>query len=249
MKYHPQWVLSAIGLGYTLDFILLLDGIAVWRTLCSIDKFISKTFRNRLDVPECALSGACCQEIDCLVHPPQGGDIDGLAPHNTSRPNPSSIFPRPTEKYKSHVNSWSWTIPKVERLMLCYHESEDMQPSTCFQSATSLRIVEGMMCSTRLTPQIYDIWVNQDYGYTHLLMIASTMIWIGLASVRRWMISMACLTMRTAMSFLPLLRPCIIRELVSLSTMGHWALRNRFTEYLPAVWGTYVACFPGVIAI
>ena len=29
MKYHPQGVLSAIGLGYTLDFILLLDGIAV----------------------------------------------------------------------------------------------------------------------------------------------------------------------------------------------------------------------------
>ena len=71
MKYHPQWVLSAIGLGYMLDFILLLDAIAVRRTLGSIDKLIGKTFRNGLDVPECALSGTRCQEIDCLVHPPQ----------------------------------------------------------------------------------------------------------------------------------------------------------------------------------
>lgn len=42
--------------------------------------------------------------------------------------------------------------------------------------------------------------------------------------------------MRTAMSFLPLLRPFIISELVNRSMMGHWALRNRFTAYRPAEW-------------
>lgn len=35
--------------------------------------------------------------------------------------------------------------------------------------------------------------------------------------------------MRTAISFLPLLRPFIISELVRRSMMGHWALRKRFT--------------------
>lgn len=34
-------------------------------------------------------------------------------------------------------------------------------------------------------------------------------------------------TMRTAMSFLPLLRPCIMSELVRRSMMGQLALRNR----------------------
>ena len=42
-------------------------------------------------------------------------------------------------------------------------------------------------------------------------------------------ISNACATIRTAMSFLPLLRPFIISELVRRSTMGHWALRKRLT--------------------
>ena len=47
--------------------------------------------------------------------------------------------------------------------------------------------------------------------------------------VNRWMISNACLTMRIAISFLPLLRPCIINESVRRSTIGHCALRKRFT--------------------
>ena len=39
--------------------------------------------------------------------------------------------------------------------------------------------------------------------------------------VSRWMISKECLTIVTAISFLPLLRPCIMRELVRRSTIGH----------------------------
>ncbi len=43
-------------------------------------------------------------------------------------------------------------------------------------------------------------------------------------------------TMRTAISFLPLLRPFIIREFVRRSIMGHWAFRKRFTAKRPAEW-------------
>lgn len=42
-------------------------------------------------------------------------------------------------------------------------------------------------------------------------------------------ISNAWATMRTAMSFLPLFRPFIMRELVRRSTIGHCALRKRLT--------------------
>ena len=44
--------------------------------------------------------------------------------------------------------------------------------------------------------------------------------------VRRWMISKQCLRMRTAISFLPLLRPCIISEFVTRSTMGHYTIHT-----------------------
>lgn len=40
--------------------------------------------------------------------------------------------------------------------------------------------------------------------------------------------------MRIAMSFLPLLRPFIINELVNRSMIGHCAFRNRLDAYRPA---------------
>ena len=49
--------------------------------------------------------------------------------------------------------------------------------------------------------------------------------------------SKACLTILTARSFLPLFRPFIMREFVNRSMMGHWAFRNRFEAYRPAVCG------------
>merc|ERR1711913_154547 len=69
------------------------------------------------------------------------------------------------------------------------------------------------------------------------LMMALTRTWRGFSAVRRWMISKLCLTMRTVMSFLPLLRPCIMRELTNLSTIGHKAFLNRLAAYRPAEWG------------
>jgi hypothetical protein len=44
--------------------------------------------------------------------------------------------------------------------------------------------------------------------------------------------------MRTAMSFFPLLRPCIMSELVRRSIIGQLALRNRLVAYRPAEWVT-----------
>ena len=47
-------------------------------------------------------------------------------------------------------------------------------------------------------------------------------------------ISNAWATMRTAMSFLPLFRPFIIKELVKRSMIGHCAFRKRLTAKRPA---------------
>merc|ERR1711998_688799 len=70
---------------------------------------------------------------------------------------------------------------------------------------------------------------------------ASTMTWIGFSPVRRWMISQVCFMMRTARIFLPLLRPCIISELVMRSTIGHWAFLKRRLAQRPAEWGRNTA--------
>jgi hypothetical protein len=75
------------------------------------------------------------------------------------------------------------------------------------------------------------------------LMIAVTRICRGFSPVSRCMISKACFTILTDINFLPLLRPCIIREFVSRSTIGHCALRKRLAAYLPAEWGRYLAFF------
>ena len=74
--------------------------------------------------------------------------------------------------------------------------------------------------------------------FVKLLITASTITWIGFWSVSKWIISIACFVILTAISFFPLFLPCIMRELVSLSTIGHCAFLKRLTEYLPAVWGT-----------
>merc|ERR1712212_1005589 len=75
------------------------------------------------------------------------------------------------------------------------------------------------------------------------LMIALTNTWRGFSPDKRWMISKLCLTIRTVISFLPLLRPCIMSEFTNLSTIGHKAFLNRFAAYRPAEWGKYFADF------
>ena len=58
----------------------------------------------------------------------------------------------------------------------------------------------------------------------------------GVTRTDKRTISKAWATIRTAMSFFPLLRPFIIREFVRRSMMGHWALRKRLIAYRPAEW-------------
>ena len=75
-----QAIRLSVGLGDTLELVLLLDGVGVGRTLGGVDELLSKALGNRLDVAESGLTGTDGQEGDGLVDPPEGRDIDGLSP-------------------------------------------------------------------------------------------------------------------------------------------------------------------------
>jgi len=81
-----------VGLGDTLQLILLLDGVGVGRALGGVDELISKALSNGLDVAESRLTGTDGQEGDSLVDAAEGGDIDGLATDGTSGTDTGGIF-------------------------------------------------------------------------------------------------------------------------------------------------------------
>ena len=84
----------SVGLGNTLQLILLLDGVTVGAALGGVDQLVAETLSDGLDVPEGGLSGASAEEPDSLVDPPQGGDINCLPPDCSSASNPGAVFPR-----------------------------------------------------------------------------------------------------------------------------------------------------------
>ncbi|RUS71077.1 hypothetical protein EGW08_021155, partial [Elysia chlorotica] len=59
-----------------------------------IDKFISQTFSDGLDVPESCLTRPGAQHPDGLVHATQWRHINGLTTHGSSTSNTGGIFPR-----------------------------------------------------------------------------------------------------------------------------------------------------------
>ena len=73
----------SVGLGDTLELILLLDGVRVAASLGSVDQLLSKALGNALDVAERGLTGTDGEEGDTLVDTAERGHIDGLATDGT----------------------------------------------------------------------------------------------------------------------------------------------------------------------
>lgn len=90
---HPCPDLS-VGLCDTLQLILLLDGVGVAASLCSVDQLLGQALGDRLDVTECGFTGTNGQESNGLVDAAERGDIDGLSSDGTSRSNSGGIFAR-----------------------------------------------------------------------------------------------------------------------------------------------------------
>jgi len=56
----------SVGLGDTLKFVLLLDGVAVRAALGGVDQLVGQALSNRLDVTERRLAGSSAQQPDSL---------------------------------------------------------------------------------------------------------------------------------------------------------------------------------------
>lgn len=72
-----------IGLGNTLQLVLLLDSIRVAASLGSVDQLFSQALSNRLDVSEGGFTGTDGKESDGLVDAAEGRHIDGLTTDGT----------------------------------------------------------------------------------------------------------------------------------------------------------------------
>ena len=82
----------SVGLGYTLELVLLLDGVRVGGALGGVDQLLGEALGNGLDVAEGGLTGTDGQEGDGLVDAAEGRDIDGLATDGTGGTDTGGVF-------------------------------------------------------------------------------------------------------------------------------------------------------------
>lgn len=90
-KYTQSPRLS-VGLGDTLELVLLLDGVRVGGSLSGVDQLLSEALSNGLDVAESGLTGTDGEEGDGLVDAAEGRDIDGLATDGTGGTDTGGVF-------------------------------------------------------------------------------------------------------------------------------------------------------------
>jgi hypothetical protein len=89
---HKECKPLSVGLGDTLQLVLLLDSIRVAASLSSVDKLLSKALSNALDVAERGLTGTDGEESDGLVDAAERGHIDGLATDGTGGTDTGGVF-------------------------------------------------------------------------------------------------------------------------------------------------------------
>jgi hypothetical protein len=83
-----------VGFRNTFDFVFLLDGKAVGRTLGGVDQFISQALRDALHAAESRLARASGEQVDSGVNTTQRRNVDGLSADGTSRTDTGRVFTR-----------------------------------------------------------------------------------------------------------------------------------------------------------
>ncbi|KAK2566952.1 hypothetical protein P5673_008714 [Acropora cervicornis] len=86
--------------------------------LGSIDKLISKTLCDGLDVTECRLAGTSTEKPYCLIDPPQWGHIHSLSAHSTCAANTGAVA---TAGSSTAPNSSAMVALKMEKDKPCTH--------------------------------------------------------------------------------------------------------------------------------
>ena len=99
---HGRTQHLSVGLGHTLDLVLLLDGVAVGRALGGVDDLISQTLRHRLDVAERSLASLSLilsrraytlgDQAQSEAHTAEGRHIHSLATHHTGSTDTGGVF-------------------------------------------------------------------------------------------------------------------------------------------------------------
>ena len=90
-----------------LTYEIRMNGMVSY--LGRVNKLISQTLCNRLDVSECGLAGSGAQQPDSLVHPPQGRHIDGLTPYGTGTSYTCGVLTGSTVDTGVH-NNFQWVL-------------------------------------------------------------------------------------------------------------------------------------------
>lgn len=83
-----------VGFSNTLDFVLLLDGVAVGRTLGGVDQFVSQALRDALHAAEGRFARASGEQVDGGVNTTQRRNVDGLSADGTGRTDTGRVFTR-----------------------------------------------------------------------------------------------------------------------------------------------------------
>ena len=83
-----------VGLGNTLQLVLFADGVAVGRSLGSVDNFIRKAFGHALGVAESRLTRTSGDQRNRGVHATQRRHVHSLATHSTSTSDAGRILTR-----------------------------------------------------------------------------------------------------------------------------------------------------------
>lgn len=95
-------VCLTIGLGNTLDFVLLLDGVGVGRSSGSIYNLVGQALGDGLNVSKAGLAGASGHEVDGVVDAAEGRHIHSLSSNNTGRADTSRVLTRAYTTTQQH---------------------------------------------------------------------------------------------------------------------------------------------------
>lgn len=126
-KYTITWRLT-VGLGDSLQLVLLLDGVRGGRTLGGVDQLLSQTFSNRLDVSESSLSGTNGQQGNGGVDSSQWRHINSLSSDSTRRTNSGGVFSG-TRVDNGVNNNLEWVLlgQHVDDLQSVLDDSDGLQ--------------------------------------------------------------------------------------------------------------------------
>ncbi len=92
IETNPAVTNLSVGLGDSLNLILLLDGERVGGFLGAVHDFVGQALSTRLDVSEGAVSSTLSDQRESLIDSSKRRDIDSLSSDNTTRSDTGGIF-------------------------------------------------------------------------------------------------------------------------------------------------------------